>query len=226
MWYADDVFTIHHRWLYRFRAELERRGLRLPFETISRADRMMKDEVLETLAAMGCYRVWIGSESGSQRILDRMQRQVKVEQVQWATRAAQRHGIQVGMFLMWGYDGETVDDIAATVEHVKKANPDIFFTTVAYPIKGTRYFDEVAPRVVLDRDWAEATDRDYKIRGRPSRAYYQQADRWLRSEVAAHRLGQEDPDLARTRLEEARQARLAMETLRHELEVGAGPPAD
>src|SRR6185437_3359474 len=133
VWYSDDLFTINHRWLYNYSAELKRRGLKLPFETISRADRMMKEDVLETLADMGCYRIWIGSESGSQRILDSMQRGVTVDQVQWATHAAQRHGIQVGMFLMWGYDGETIDDVEATIDHVKKANPDIFFTTVAYP---------------------------------------------------------------------------------------------
>ncbi|HEX5689727.1 MAG TPA: radical SAM protein, partial [Roseiflexaceae bacterium] len=160
VWYADDVFTINHRWLYNYAAELKRRDLKLPFETISRADRMMKDEVLQTLAEMGCYRIWIGSESGSQRILDAMQRGVTAEQVQWATKAAQRHGIQVGMFLMWGYDGETEEDIAATIEHVKRANPDIFFTTVAYPIKNTPYYQRVAGQLALEKDWASATDRD------------------------------------------------------------------
>ena len=81
VWYADDVFTINHRWLHSYAEELKRRAIRLPFETISRADRMMKEEVLETLAKMGCYRIWIGSESGSQSVLDAMQRGVTVEQV-------------------------------------------------------------------------------------------------------------------------------------------------
>src|SRR5579859_3989183 len=83
VWYADDVFTIHHGWLFDYARELKRRNLRVPFETISRADRMMKDEVLQTLADLGCYRIWIGSESGSQRILDGMERGVKTEQVIW-----------------------------------------------------------------------------------------------------------------------------------------------
>ena len=98
---------------------------------------MMREDILATLADMGCYRIWIGSESGSQRILDAMERGVTVEQVQWVTKAAQRHGIQVGMFLMWGYEGEELADVAATIEHVKQCNPDIFFTTVAYPIMHT-----------------------------------------------------------------------------------------
>jgi radical SAM superfamily enzyme YgiQ (UPF0313 family) len=201
VWYADDVFTIHHRWLRNYADELKRRGLRVPFETISRADRMMKEEVLETLADMGCWRIWIGSESGSQRVLDAMNRGVTVEQVQSATRMAQRHGIQVGMFLMWGYEGETADDIAATVEHVKKTNPDIFFTTVAYPIKNTPYFDEVSDRLSLTKAWEEASDRDYEVEGRMPREYYGQADIWLKSAVAAHKM-KESEDRSRERLEE------------------------
>lgn len=219
VWYADDVFTISHRWLFDYAAELDRRGLRLPFETISRADRMMREEVLETLARMGCYRVWIGSESGSQRILDAMERGVTAEQVQWATKAAQRHGIQVGMFLMWGYEGETLEDMAETVEHVKKANPDVFFTTVAYPIKNTGYWDDAAGRVMTPRPWDEATDRDHRIQGRHSRAYYKQADRWLRGEVAAFRMEAEDPAGAAAKRAEALAAREAMAALAGEVEA-------
>ncbi len=210
VWYADDVFTIHHGWLFQYAAELRRRGLRIPFETISRPDRMMKEEVLATLAEMGCWRIWIGSESGSQRILDSMERGATVEQVRWATQAAQRHGIQVGMFLMWGYEGETVDDIAATVEHVKRCNPDIFFTTVAYPIKNTAYYREVADRVVAPPDWAAATDRDYEVAGRPGRAYYGHADQWLKSEVEAARLEASDPAQAAAHHRAAGEAKAAL----------------
>jgi anaerobic magnesium-protoporphyrin IX monomethyl ester cyclase len=210
LWYADDVFTIHHRWLFEFAGLLKKRGLVRPFETISRADRLLKDEVIATLAEMGCYRIWIGSESGSQRILDAMERGVTAEQVQWATHAAQRHGIEVGMFLMWGYQGETLADIEATVEHVKKANPNIFFTTVAYPIKNTAYFRQVADRVQLDKSWDTATDRDYRLRGQRSRAYYEQADRWLRNSVAAARLQSDNPADAAEKLQVAEAAHQAL----------------
>ena len=136
-----------------------------------------------------------------------------------ATKAAQRHGIQVGMFLMWGYDGETVDDIAATIEHVKKSNPDVFFTTVAYPIKNTAFYHAVADKVVSTRSWEEGTDRDYALRGRHSRSYYKQADRWLRGEVAAFRLETEDPETAALRRAEALAARDAMLGLAGEVEA-------
>jgi radical SAM superfamily enzyme YgiQ (UPF0313 family) len=212
VWYADDVFTIHHRWLVDYEAELRRRGLRIPFETISRADRMRgsphraheEEAIIRTLARMGCWRIWIGSESGSQKILDAMQRDVTVEQVQWATRTARRCGIQVGMFLMWGYEGETFEDIEATVEHVKRAAPDTFLTTVSYPIKGTPYFEEVADRVTLAGAWESSTDRDFAVSGRPPRAYYELADRWLRAEYDAHKAAENDPARARMLLEAAK----------------------
>jgi anaerobic magnesium-protoporphyrin IX monomethyl ester cyclase len=219
VWYADDVFTINHAWLTNYHQELKRRGLKLPFETISRADRMMKDEILETLADLGCYRIWIGSESGSQRILDAMQRGVTVEQVQWATQAAQRHGIQVGMFLMWGYEGETLDDIEATIDHVKKANPNVFFTTVAYPIKNTPFYHAVSDRVQLNRAWEQATDRDFVIQGRHSRNYYRHADRWLRSEVSAYRLETTDGEAAALLRAEGAQARQELLAAAHEVEA-------
>jgi len=219
VWYADDVFTISHPWLYGYARELKRRGLRVPFETISRADRMMKDEVLQTLAEMGCYRIWIGSESGSQRILDAMQRGVKVDQVIWATEAAKRYGIQVGMFLMWGYQGEQIDDIAATVELVKRCQPNIHLTTVAYPIKNTGFFANSADSIVLSKEWSMATDRDYRIKGRHSRGYYKHADAWLNNEVEAARLEGSDPTEAERRRSVAAQAREAMAAISAQTEA-------
>ena len=89
------------------------------------------------------------------------------------------------MFLMWGYEGEELADIEATYEHVKACRPDVFFTTVSYPIKGTPYYDEVAPKLVQLGEWQATTDREIKIRGRHSRRFYQLADQLLRSETPA-----------------------------------------
>jgi anaerobic magnesium-protoporphyrin IX monomethyl ester cyclase len=186
-WMADDVFTIHHGWLFQYAAELKRRGLKLPFECISRADRL-NPQVVATLADMGCFRVWIGSESGSQRILDAMERGVTAEEVRSTVAMCKSHGIKTGMFLMWGYEGEELGDIEATIEHVKKTDPDIFFTTVAYPIKGTPYFAEVANRVENLKPWNLGSDREVLVRGRRSRRFYGFADQLLRTEVALERL--------------------------------------
>lgn len=211
LWYADDVFTISQPWLQSYTEELKRRGIHRPFETITRADRLKNEASVKMLQELGCYRVWIGSESGSQRILDAMERGVSVEQVRHSIKLAQAHGIEVGMFLMWGYEGEEIQDIAATVEHVKLSNPDVFFTTVAYPIKGTGYFDKVQDKVELPLDWADASDRDYVITGRHGKEYYKLADRWLRDEVEAFRIENEDPDRAAELLDTARQAKSTMQ---------------
>jgi len=184
LWLADDVFTIHHGWLFDFAAEVKRRGIRIPFECITRADRL-NEQVAETLAELRCFRVWIGSESGSQRILDAMQRGVKVEQVRTAVHLCKSRGIQTGMFLMWGYDGEELEDIEKTVDHVKTCRPDVCFTTVSYPIKGTPYYERVSQRLVAISGWDQSTDRDLRIRGRHSRRFYQHADELLRNEIAA-----------------------------------------
>jgi anaerobic magnesium-protoporphyrin IX monomethyl ester cyclase len=193
LWFADDVFTIHHGWITKFAAEMQRRRLHIPFECITRADRL-NAQMAETLARLGCFRIWIGSESGSQRILDSMQRGVKVEQVRHAVALSKQNGIQTGMFLMWGYEGEDISDIEATVDHVKQCRPDVFFTTVAYPIKGTPYFEKVASKLVTVRAWQNSTDRDVMVRGRHSRRFYQHADDLLKSEMA----GQPDPQTIQT----------------------------
>jgi len=184
LWYADDVFTIHHGWTLRYAAELKRRGIHVPFECITRADRM-NPRIADTLADMGCSRVWIGSESGSQRVLDAMARGVRVEQVQEAVGLVRSHGIQAGMFLMWGYEGEQIEDIEATVEHVKQCRPDVFLTTVSYPIKGTPYYEQVRDKLVRIGEWSESTDRDFQVRGRHSRRYFQFADELLRNSMDA-----------------------------------------
>jgi anaerobic magnesium-protoporphyrin IX monomethyl ester cyclase len=185
LWFADDVFAIHRGWTLAYAAEVQKRRLRLPFECISRAERI-DDAVADALGELGCWRVWIGSESGSQRILDAMDRRVSVDRVVEAAATLRRRGIQVGMFIMLGYEGEGLADLQATVAHLKRTAPDIFLTTVAYPIKGTTYYERVSGLVRADAAWHERTDRDLAIAGRPSPRYYQFVRRWIAGEVARH----------------------------------------
>jgi radical SAM superfamily enzyme YgiQ (UPF0313 family) len=185
LWYADDVFGIHRGWTIAYAQELQKRKLRLPFECISRAERI-DEAVADALADLGCWRVWIGSESGSQRILDAMQRRVVLDQVVETADRLRRRGIQVGMFIMLGYDGEQTADMRATIAHLKRTSPDVYLTTVSYPIKGTPYYHAVADRIVAPRAWEASSDRDLEIAGRPTRRYYEFARRWIVGEVAAH----------------------------------------
>ncbi len=227
LWYADDVLTIHPRWFLAYHQELKQRRIRLPFECISRADRL-NEAVIDALADMGCYRLWIGSESGSQRILDGMQRKANVLDVQQKTHMLQARGIEVGMFIMLGYEGETVADLAATVDHLKVAGPDVFLTTVAYPIKGTTYYHEVEDRLTTSLAWDERTDRDLRVTGRYSARFYGFATRWMVNEVNLHKLRQNHSGnlLRQARLlANARYGRLGMWLTRRQREEMHGSQA-
>ncbi len=218
-WISDDVFTINHDWIRQYAAEMRRRNLHIPFECISRADRL-NEEMLDLLADLGCFRIWIGSESGSQRLLDSMQRGVKIEQVQRAIEQTRARNIQSGMFLMWGYEGEEMEDIEATITHVSKAQPDIFFTTVSYPIKGTPYYTQVQSKLVQLAPWGKSSDREIKILGRHSRNYYSYADKLLRDEVHLARIaGTSDTTRIAELTKNIHASRQALQATSHEVEA-------
>ncbi|MBI1803500.1 MAG: B12-binding domain-containing radical SAM protein [Ignavibacteriae bacterium] len=213
LWFADDVFTIHHRWFHDFYDEMKRRNIRIPFECISRADRL-NEEILQKMSELGAFRIWYGSESGSQRILDAMQRKVTVEEIQSTTTVAQKYGIQIGLFVMLGYPGEHLSDIDETTDHLKQTNADTFLTTVAYPIKGTEFYKEVSGRISEPAAWASGTDRNLQFSGRYSDRFYWFANRYLVNEVKQHKLrqnGHKDFMKIASSFAKAKLARLGME---------------
>jgi radical SAM superfamily enzyme YgiQ (UPF0313 family) len=187
LWYADDVFTIHPKWLERFAGELKRRGLAYPFETITREDRL-DDKIIAILADMRCYRLWIGAESGSQRVLDAMDRRTNAARLRQMIKSLRQKGIRAGTFIMLGYDGETWEDLNATAGHLREAVPDDVLTTVSYPIKGTPYYQNVADRIVATRKWEESSDRELTVTGRGSPRFYRLAQRWLHAETDLARM--------------------------------------
>ena len=182
LWFVDDVFTISHRWLMAFRDELEKVGLKIPYECITRADRL-NEETIGLLKETGCFRVWIGAESGSQKIIDLMDRRVDVNQVRDMIKLTRKHGIEAGTFIMLGYPGETEDDIEETIRHLKQSNPDHFTITVAYPIKGTELYQEIEAIRTTNLDWSTSTDRQVDFQRTYSRKYYDYAVKRVISEV-------------------------------------------
>ncbi len=182
LWIADDVFTISHPWVREFHALMISEGLQIPFECITRADRL-NEEMLDLMKDLGCFRVWLGSESGSDRILAAMSRGVDTATIKAMTSAAQARGIEVGLFVMLGYEGETRRDIDRTVRHLKETGADTFLTTVAYPLKGTPFHEELGTRVQRPGPWDLTTDRDLRITGRYPDIFYWFALRRLTNEV-------------------------------------------
>lgn len=213
LWFADDVFTIQHKWFHEFYNEMKRRNIKIPFECISRADRL-NEEILQKMAELGSFRIWYGSESGSQRILDAMQRRVTKEEIQAITKTAQKYGIQAGLFVMLGYPGEEISDIEETVEHLKQSNPDIYLTTVAYPIKGTEFYSDSNANIIESTDWAASTDRQLKIKGRYSDRFYWFANRYMVNEVEHYKMSLMNNNSAMKRVTtylKAKAARVGME---------------
>lgn len=183
IWFVDDVFTIHHKWLAEFAEEVRKLDAIIPYEVISRADRL-NEEVLRILKASGCFRVWVGAESGSQKIIDAMDRRVDVMQTREMIRLAKQHGIEAGTFIMLGYPGETKEDIKETIEHLVQSNPSQYTITIAYPIKGTELYNEVKNEFLDQRlEWETSTDRDIDFKRTHPKQYYQYAIQWVMNEV-------------------------------------------
>jgi anaerobic magnesium-protoporphyrin IX monomethyl ester cyclase len=187
IWFVDDVFTINHKWLNEFNAALKKISLSISYECITRADRLNED-VIKVLKESGCFRVWIGAESGSQKVIDLMDRRVKVEQVREMIQLAAQHGIETGTFIMLGYPGETEADIKETIHHLKISNPDHFTITVAYPIKGTELYKEIEPLKNNNVQWHQGTDRDIDFKRTYSRKYYNHAVQHVVTEVNSFKL--------------------------------------
>jgi anaerobic magnesium-protoporphyrin IX monomethyl ester cyclase len=187
LWFVDDVFTVSHKWLASLEKLFKERNIKIKFECISRSDRLNED-VMKSLKNLGCFRLWIGAESGSQHVLDLMDRRVNAEDTREKIKLARKYGIEAGTFIMLGYPGERKQDIVTTARHLIDSNPDIFLTTVAYPIKGTPFFTEVEEKLITDLPWDKRTDRDLDFKGRYSKKFYKHANRYLVNEVNYHKM--------------------------------------
>lgn len=184
IWFVDDVFTVSHKWIKSFHEEVIKQDAIIPFECITRAERL-NDDILQLLKEAGCFRIWIGAESGSQKIIDAMDRRVDVNIVKKAIQDTNALGIETGTFIMVGYPGENEADIKETIKYLKEANPTHFTITIAYPIKGTSLYNEIEDKITKKPNWTTSTDRDIDFKRTYSRRYYDYAVRRVVNEVAA-----------------------------------------
>lgn len=186
IWFVDDVFTVSHKWLTAFHEEVIKQDAVIPFECITRAERL-NDEILQLLKEAGCYRIWIGAESGSQKIIDAMDRRVDVDVVKEAIQKTNSMDMETGTFIMLGYPGEDLDDINTTVQYLKDANPTHFTITIAYPIKGTSLYSDIEKDIITQPDWETSTDREIDFKRTYSRKFYDYAVKRVVNEVNYHR---------------------------------------
>jgi len=203
VWFADDIFGLTARWIGEFATELRARDASIPFMIQCRADLVMPS-VARALADAGCEEVWLGVESGSQRILDAMDKGTTVDEVHAATRALKSHRIRACWFLQLGYPGEQWDDVLATRDLVRELWPDDVGVSVAYPLPGTKFHAAVQTQLGARHNWEETGDLAMLFQGTYSTAFYRRirdalhveardraadADLWftLGEEEASHR---------------------------------------
>ncbi|MEP7357116.1 MAG: radical SAM protein, partial [Anaerolineales bacterium] len=152
IWFADDILGLKPGWLERFAAAVRANGGGLPFKCLSRAD-LLTDKTAAALAEAGCQTVWIGAESGSQKILDAMEKGDVVADIYLAAQRLRARGIQVCFFLQFGYPGETWDDIQLTLKMVRECLPDDIGISVSYPLPGTAFFERVKLELGEKQNW-------------------------------------------------------------------------
>ncbi|HET7460045.1 MAG TPA: radical SAM protein [Longimicrobium sp.] len=202
VWFADDIFGLTPEWIRAFAGEVDLRGARTPFMMQSRVN-LMRPGVVEALARAGAEEVWLGVESGSQKVLDAMEKGTRVEAVRGATRALQAAGIRACWFIQLGYPGEGWDELLMTRDLVRDARPDDIGVSVAYPLPGTGFYDRVRAQLGTRQNWEDSDDLAVLFQGAYGTAFYRRVRDALHREVNT---GSQD---------DARWAELALEAAAH-----------
>ncbi len=186
LWFCDDILGLKSRWLVAWADAVAEAGLRTPFLCQTRAD-LMTDENVQALRRAGAREVWLGAESGSQRILDEMEKGISVEETRAAVSRLRGQGVRVGLFLQFGYAGEGWPDVQATRSMVRELLPDDIGVSVSYPLPGTRYHERMSARLGEKRNWIESNDLDPLVPGTFSPAFYRTLSRVVHAELRVMR---------------------------------------
>jgi anaerobic magnesium-protoporphyrin IX monomethyl ester cyclase len=171
IWFADDIFALSARWTREFSKAVQDLGAQIPFKMQSRCDLMTRSTVAD-LERAGCREVWMGAESGSQRVLDAMEKGIRVEQIYEARENLRQRGIRVGWFLQFGYPGEGWQEIEATVRMVRETKPDDIGISVSYPLPGTKFHQIVSSQLGRKSNWSDSGDLAMMFRGAYSSEFY------------------------------------------------------
>lgn len=210
LWFADDIFGIQHRWVSEFADEVEARDASIPFMIQSRVD-LMRPASVAALARAGCVEVWLGVESGSQKILDAMDKGTRVSDIPAVRRRLQGAGIRCCFFLQFGYPGETWDDVMATVELVRRTLPDQVGISVSYPLPGTKFHRMVVAQIGDQDHWHDSNDLAMMFRGTYTTPFYRELHEVLHLDLDLRLAWAEtdgEPPAAETRRLDARWRRL------------------
>ncbi|HVY94253.1 MAG TPA: radical SAM protein [Bryobacteraceae bacterium] len=182
IWFADDIFALSGRWTAEFAGEVCRLGASIPFKMQSRCD-LMTPEAAAALNRAGCAEVWMGAESGSQKILDAMEKGITVADIYNARENLRREGIRACFFLQFGYPGEEWEEIEETIRMVRETAPDDVGISVSYPLPNTRFHEIVAAQLGSRANWKDSGDLRMMYRGSWSTEFYRELANAIHAEV-------------------------------------------
>jgi anaerobic magnesium-protoporphyrin IX monomethyl ester cyclase len=178
-WMCDDIFGLKPGWIEAFHALIQEKNLKFKYKIQSRADLLQDEKTLKALAESGAETVWIGAESGSQKILDAMDKGITLEQIRQATTLLKHHGIKPAFFLQFGYLGETHDDIEQTITMVLDLMPAEIGVSISYPLPGTKFYDTVKNMLQEKQNWSDSDDLSMLFKNTYSPAYYKTLHRYI-----------------------------------------------
>lgn len=178
-WMCDDIFGLKPNWVPRFAELLAEAGLDITFVIQSRTDLLLRDGEIAALAQAGLETAWFGAESGSQSVLDAMDKGIERAQIDQVVPQLRAHGIRSAMFLQFGYLGETAEDIQATLDMVDTLRPDDIGASVSYPLPGTKFYDTVKAQLGAKQNWSDSDDLDMMFSGTYAPAFYKRLHRHL-----------------------------------------------
>jgi len=190
IWFADDIFGLKPGWIERFAQEVVRLNAVTPFKCLLRVD-LVKQGIPEALKRAGCEIVWVGAESGSQKILDAMDKGTRVEQIYAAANSLHKAGVKIAFFLQFGYPGEEREDIEATMRMVRDCEPDDIGMSVSYPLPGTKFHENVKLQLGEKQNWVDSGDFEMMYQGPYKSEFYRKLHVVLHKEYRARKTWRE-----------------------------------
>ncbi len=182
IWFCDDIFGLKPGWVSAFADLVESEDLRFRFKIQSRADLLLQQNYVEALARAGCENSWMGAESGSQKILDAMDKGTTIEQITGATRLLREHGIRPSFFIQFGYPGEVKEDIEMTIRMIRKLLPHEIGISVSYPLPGTLFYEKVKAELKEKANWTDSDELQLMFKSTYPPVFYKKLHRYVHRE--------------------------------------------
>ena len=182
IWFADDIFGFRADWVQAFARATRAGGGPVPFTIQTRAD-LITPGMAAALREAGCQEAWLGAESGSQRVLDAMNKGVQVAEIHTARARLKAQGIRVGFFIQLGYLGEQLEDILATRDLIDTACPDDIGISVSYPLPGTAFYEQVKAQLGAKTHWQDSNDLAMMFQGTYGSDFYRAVRELLHDQV-------------------------------------------